>query len=111
MIRKFEVEVTRIDKYVVEIDDEVLNEKWLHDFSQVFYDFDDLGEHAEHIAQYRARFNNCRMDAGYIEGYGLPYLNGEKSVFEKDDKLHQSAINIRVISEDENIETEVKEVK
>lgn len=107
MIRKFQVEVVRTDKYVVEIDDEVLNEKWMADFSQVFYDFYELEEHAKHIAQFRARYNNCRMDAGHIEGYGLPYLNGQKSIFEKNESMHQPAINIQVLSEDEEIEMNV----
>ncbi|MFE3576868.1 hypothetical protein [Lysinibacillus sp. NPDC059133] len=110
MIRKFEVEVVRTDKYVIEIDDEVINEKWMDDFSQVFYDFYKLEEHAKHIAQFRARFNNSRMDAGYIEGYGMPYLNGQKSIFEKNESMHQPAINIRVVSEDDDIEMDVTEI-
>jgi len=110
MIRKFEVEVVRTDKYVIEIDDSVINEEWMEQFRNVFYNFHDLDEHAEHIAQVRARFNNGRLDAGDIEGYGVPLLNGKKSPFVKNESVHQPAINIRVISEDNDIEIETNEI-
>lgn len=109
MIKKFEVEVARKDIYIIEIDDSVIDEKWMEEFRNVFYDFDDLEDHARHIAQVRARFNNGRLDAGDIEGYGVPLLDGRKSPF-ADDRLIQPAINIRVISEDNNIEIDTNEI-
>lgn len=105
MIKRFEVEVVRTDKYIIEIDEDVIDEKWMEEFRGFFYDFHTLEEHAKHIAQYRARFGN--FNAGFIEGYGTPLLNGKKSWSKKNEKAHQPAINIQVVSEDNDIEVDI----
>jgi hypothetical protein len=103
-MKKFECTVTREDKYIIELDENVLNEEWMKDFRKVFFDFDGLDEHAEQIAQMRARFNRS-----FIEGYGVPLIDGEKPPFIKDEQVNK-AINIVVISEDENCDVEVEEI-
>ncbi|MEK4790373.1 MULTISPECIES: hypothetical protein [unclassified Bacillus (in: firmicutes)] len=60
------------DQYTIEFDESVLNEEWMQQFRETFYDFATLTEHAEHIAQFRAR-NGSK----FIEGYGIPLENGE----------------------------------
>lgn len=104
MIRKFRCEVTRVDEYEIELDDEVLNEEFLNEFSKYFYEFDTLEEHAEYIAEFRARFGER-----FIEGYGSPLVNGKKPYFEQE-KYVNKAINIKVISEDDDCEVEVEEL-
>lgn len=104
-MESYKCEVERFDRYVVEFDEEVCNEKWMEDFRSVFYDFYDLSEHAEHIAQYRARFGR-----GFIEGYGIPLENGKEPYWawtEEHKKLINHAINIKVISEDDDIYIDV----
>ncbi|WP_094699965.1 hypothetical protein [Brevibacillus laterosporus] len=70
-------------------------------FREEFYDFHTLEQHAEHIAQLRARFGGGRLD-----GYGVPLING---------KIHydhpEAGININIISEDEQCDTYTEELK
>ncbi|SPT98361.1 Uncharacterised protein [Lysinibacillus capsici] len=107
MKRKFEVEVVRTDKYVIELDEQVMDEAWMEQFRNVFYDFYDLEDHADHIAQFRARFNNGSFYGGFIEGYGEIALQGK---VKQDAKWHFPAVNIVKADEDNDIEVEVTEV-
>lgn len=65
-VRKFEIEVTH--HVAVEIDDSIIDEKFMSDFREYMYDFEELEDHAKHIAQMEARgligFDN------FVEGYG-----------------------------------------
>lgn len=110
MKRKFKVQVERIDNYEVEIDDEVINEEWMEKFRNVFYDFDDLEEHAEHLAQFKARFRNGAFPGFFIEGYGIPLLNGEAGSGSREKDVNR-AINIIVVDEDNDIDVSVQELK
>lgn len=104
-MESYQCEVERTEKYVVEFDESICNEQWMKDFRSVFYDFDSLEEHAEHIAQYRARFGR-----GFIEGYGIPLENGQVPYWAFSDERKKQvnhAINIKVISEDEEIHVDV----
>jgi len=101
---KYESQVERTDTFKVELDETVLTDKWMADFREVFFDFYTLEEHAEHIAQHRARFGR-----GFIEGYGIPLENGKKHPM-ADEKETNRAINIIVVSEDNDINVETDEV-
>jgi len=98
------------NEYEIEIDDEICDKKFIKDFKKYFYDFDTLEEHAEHLSQHRARFRQ-----NFIEGYGVPLINGKKPLRypEYDDKEIAKGININIISEDapSGIEVDVMEVK
>lgn len=93
----FECSVERRDEFVVEFDTDVIDQAWLDHFKRYFYDFDTLQEHAEHIAQHRARFGTA-----LIEGYGVPLENGMPP-FYHDSGAINNAINIKIISEDTDI--------
>jgi|SRR5699024_587685 len=104
-MQSFGCEVQRNDRYVVEFDEEVCNEEWMAEFREFFYDFYSLSEHARHIAQFRARFGSS-----FIEGYGIPLENGEVPFWVQSDvrkKQVNHAINIKLVSEDENISVDV----
>lgn len=103
-MRKFKCVVTRVDEYEIEIDDKKFNEEWMRNFKECMYDFDTYENHAEHIAQFRARFG-CR----FIEGYGTPLENSKKPFFVKDEEV-EKGININIISEDNDCEVEVEEI-
>ena len=107
MKRTFEAEVTRVDRYTIEIDESVMNEEWMEEFRNVFYNFDDIEEHVDHIAQYRARFNNDSFYGGSIEGYGEIALHG---VVKKDAPFPFPAVNIKKADEDNDIDVTVWEV-
>lgn len=107
-MKKFRVTVTREDIYEIEFDEEVYNEEFIEDFKKGFYDFDSLEEHAEHIAQHRARFQQK-----FIEGYGIPLVNGkEPYVLPQYKNSIAQGLNINILSEDDfdNMEIEVEEV-
>ncbi len=106
-MKKFKCTVTRVDEYVVEFDENIINEEWIEELREYMYSFTTLKEHAEHLAQFQARFGHT-----FIKGYGAvkrnnetPYPYNEMGVSE--DEL---AININIISEDENCEVEVEEI-
>lgn len=112
MIRKFKCIVTRTDEYEIEFDNDVINEEYMEDYRKNFYEFDTLEDHAEHLAQHMSRIGE-----GFIEGYGALQVNGKppwgyrgneyKGKFSKE----ELAININVISEDDDCEVEVEEIK
>lgn len=97
-MKKFKVTVTREDEYEIEFDEEVYNDEFIKDFKEVFYNFDSLKEHAKHIAQHMARFQQR-----FIEGYGIPLINGEKPLIldERDEENVAHGLNINIISEDD----------
>lgn len=64
-MKKFKCRVTRVDEYEIEIDEEKINEEWMETFRSYMYKFHDYEEHAEHLAQLRAR-----VGEGFYEGYG-----------------------------------------
>ncbi len=104
-MKKFKCVVTRTDEYIIEIDENKINQEWMDNFSNHFYEFKTLEEHAQHIAQYRARFPEDTL----IEGYGIPLVNGDIPLYAIGN-LTEKGINIRIISEDEDCEVEVDEL-
>ena len=109
-MKKFKCVVTRVEEYEIEIDENIINEEWMADFRDGMYNFHDLEDHAEHLAQHRARFG-----AEFIEGYGYPNINGEIPFEVAYDSSNANswckAININVISEDDDIDIEVYEIQ
>jgi len=78
----------------------------MDDFRHVFFNFDTYEEHAEQIAMMRARFGE-----GFIEGYGNILVDGNKPWYITDEKQVNKAINIKIVSEDNDREIEVEEIK
>lgn len=105
-MKRFECTVTREDKYIIEFDENVINEEWLVDFRKSFYNFGTLKKHAEHIVHCRARYR----DHDFIEGYGVPLVNGKNPLWDNDESFLEEGINIVIVSEDENCEVEVEEI-
>ena len=105
-MRKFKCIVERTDEYVIEIDENIINEDWMEEFKKYFYGIDCLEEHAEHLAQMRARFG----DISFFEGYGPVLINGYKPFNKKNSEV-QKGINIIVVNEDNEISVDVEEIK
>lgn len=108
-MKKFKCTVTRVDEYEVEIDETKIDEKWMEGFRSYMYPFHDYEEHAEHLAQLRARNGE-----GFYEGYGYVMINGSApfavAVCEENVKSYERGINIKVISEDADCDVEVEEI-
>ncbi len=105
-MKKFKVRVDRVDEYEIEFDENIINKEYIEDFKKCFYSFDTLEEHAEHIAQFRARFGER-----FIEGYGNVMVNGRLPFMVKEEDV-EKGINIKVVSEDDfnNMYIEVEEI-
>jgi hypothetical protein len=104
-LRKFEVEVVRTDRYVVEIDENIINEDWMKQYRDDFCSIYDLRGHAENIALSRSR----HMDS-FIEGYGVPLIDGQIP-YGVDDEDVQHGINIKIVDEDEDYEVDASVIK
>lgn len=111
-MKKFEVEVSRIDEYIIEIDETIWTEERLKVFAEVFYSFDDLEELAKHISFSLMRFGTESFHEGfgffetYREGRNVPikqFYNGEMvSEFCK-------GIKVTIVTEDDEFDYMVTE--
>jgi len=117
-MKKFKCVVTRTNEYIIELDENVLTEEYMKEFREVFYNFHDLEDHARHIAQFNARFD----EESFIEGYGHVLRDGkllfsfsdyeEDGSRKPDEKLRKPAEGINIITDcdDEDLEVEVEEI-
>ncbi|MEG2289070.1 MAG: hypothetical protein RSA29_04510 [Clostridium sp.] len=105
-MKKFKCTVTRVDEYEIEIDENVIDQKWLEDFRKHMYKFSNYEEHAEHLAQLRARFGES-----FYEGYGNINIDGCKPCFLNEEQdQYEKAININVIDEDNECDVEIEKL-
>lgn len=107
-MKKFKVQVTRIDEYEIEIDENIINDKWIKNFESYMWDVDEDEPHrelAEHIAQMRARFGSHQ----FMEGFGLMNVEGEYFTPKEKESLAEG-FKLKVISEDSEIETDAEEI-
>lgn len=108
-MKKFKCIVTRVDEYEIQFDESIINEEWMADFRDFMYPFSELEEHAEHLAQHEARIGN-----GFIEGYGVVKRNGRipfpYNTEEHENACKEEGINIKVISEDRDIDIDVEQI-
>ena len=102
-MKRFKTTVTRTDEYIIEFDENIIDEEWMQHFRSYFYKLDSLEDHAEHIAQIRARSGE-----GFIEGYGNTLVDGKPPWWNTKD--YNPAINIKVVNEDKDCEIEVEEI-
>lgn len=65
-VKVFEINVTQTVK--VTLDESKFSKEFLEKFKDFFHDFDDIEEHAKHLAYHEAR-NMIGYD-GFVEGYG-----------------------------------------
>lgn len=90
MKRKFNVEVTR--SVEIEVDDEIIDQEFMDDFKEHFFDLETIEEHVEHIAEVyvRGTFQYSPLPRGmvgmkpFIEGYGLLYETNGITLTDKD---------------------------
>lgn len=104
-IRKFKVTVTQTTEVEVSIDTDSFDAQAMKEFRKSFYDFATYEDHAEHIAQYVARFGK----RSFIEGYADVKYDGKYINFSSDGLTDLYDIDIHV--GDEDVETECEEIK
>lgn len=100
-IKKFKVEVTRTDEYLVEIDEEIYNKKWRMEFAEVFWPLESTADIAQDLAA-----NQMIHGQKFWEGYGYVKEKG-KLWFPHHDKKPTEGLNIeRISSEDYDFDVE-----
>lgn len=101
-MKKFKVKVIREEEYEIEIDESVWTQEQLKAFSKVMYQAEDLQELAGMIAE--MYFN--QGEGSWLEGFGIPYVNGEEPHFVHSSIKHviTKDININEIESDVYIE-------
>ena len=106
-MKKFKCTVTRVDEYIIELDENVLNEEWMEHFRSYMCPYYELSQHAENLANFQARFGNS-----FIEGYGYVKRNGRELglLEEKEDRKPAPGINIVIVDEDNVCEVETEEI-
>ena len=102
-IKKFKVEVTRTDEYIVEIDEDIYNKKWREEFQQYFWPLDSTEAIAKDLA-----VKQMISGQGFWEGYGYVKQDG-KMWFPLHARKAVEGLNIQVISRDD-YECETEEI-
>lgn len=106
--KKFEITVQRTDIYEIEVDMDVINNKWIKHFESYMWDVDEDAPHedlAKHIGQMRARFGSHQ----FMEGFGIIPVDGEYLTNQEKESLAKG-FKLTVISEDEEIEVDAREL-
>ena len=103
-MKRFNCTVERTDEYIIEFDENVINEDFLKGFSGYITPVSDHEELAEYIAEFRARHGER-----FIEGIGRPLQNGGRPSFANQEELNNS-INIKIVSEDDDCDVNVEEI-
>jgi hypothetical protein len=97
-MKKFECEVVITSKYIIEIDDEKLGQEFLDHYKKYFADINDWEEHAQNIAEQKAKNSDLEV---FIEGYGVPLINGKDPRWHKGNGDLEKSINVNIIFENE----------
>lgn len=116
-IVKNKIEVIRTDEYLVQIDKSVWTEEALADWSSVFWDVDNCDEMSKVVASTICQngLNRFHEGFGYIKAFNK---DGSESIqYQKNDlgeweevKEFVAGITITIISEEEDIETQIIEI-
>ena len=96
-MKKFKCEVTKSYNYEIEIDESVWTGEELKNWSKVFQDVDDLQDIAEILAKMKTNYESGE----FIEGFGIPKINGEIPFVWNDPegKTVSKEININILDE------------
>jgi len=109
-MKKFKCTVTKTYEYEIEIDEKIWTEETIKEWASAFYRADNLQEVAEHLAMMKTRYD----DGDFIEGFGVPMINGkEPFMFNSENKTSISKdININIIEDgDDYPEIESEEME
>lgn len=103
-MRTFKCTVSRETTMEITIDDSVWTDEEIKEWSKHFQDAEDLGELVERLAAMKVNYN----DGEFMEGFGIPLIDGKKPYsYLKDDQIEES-ISIR--NQEESIDVDVEEV-
>lgn len=103
-MKTFKCIVTRETTMEITIDDSVWTDEEIKEWSRHFQDANNLEELVERLATMKVNYE----DGEFMEGFGIPLIDGKKPYsYLKDDQIEES-INIR--NQEESVDVDVEEV-
>lgn len=97
-MKKFKCEVTKTYEYEIEFDENVWTEEELEEWSRHFSSVDDLQELAELLAEYMTKYDKGE----FIEGFGIPMINGEEPyVFGNPKPEIEKSVNVNIVNDED----------
>jgi hypothetical protein len=105
-MKKFRCTVEKTYTYEIEFDETIWTEDNIKNWSEIFYDADDLEDVAKILAGMKTNFEVGE----FIEGFNIPMINGKEPYVSKDNIQYLSKdININIIDEDD-VHVECEEI-
>lgn len=106
-MKKFKCVVTKTYEYEISMDDKIWSEENINNWASVFYEADNLEDMVRHLARMKVQHE----DGEYIEGFGIPYINGDIPYLNnaEDFSYISPDINIDIITY-EDVDVEVEEM-
>lgn len=101
-MKKFKCTVTKETTMDIEIDDSVWTDEEIEEWQRHFYDAKNIEDIAKHVAIMKAETE----DGEFIEGFGIPLINGKKPYEFLKDKDIATSIDIRNQSKDLYVDVE-----
>lgn len=101
-MKKFKCTVTRETTMEIEIDESIWTPETIRAWSKSFYDADDLNDVVEHVARLKSKYE----DGEFIEGFGIPMIDGKKPYPYIEDNQIAKDINICNQSVDTDVDME-----
>lgn len=103
-MRTFKCTVTRETTMDITIDDSVWTDEEIEEWSKHFQDANDLEELVERIAAMKVNHE----DGEFLEGFGIPLIDGKKPYsYLKDNEIDES---INICNQEESIDVDVAEI-
>ena len=103
-MKKFKCTVTKETTMEVEIDNAVWTDEEIAEWQKIFYNAENLKDIAGHIAKMKTEYE----DGEFIEGFGIPLINGKKPYdYLKDNDITTS---INICNQSSNIDVDVDEI-
>lgn len=103
-MKKFRCTVTKETTMDIEIDDSVWTDEEIAEWQRYFYEANDLEDVVSHIASMKAECEN----GDFIEGFGIPMIDGKKPYeFLNDDDITTS---INICNQSVDISVDVDEI-
>lgn len=107
-MKKFQCVVTRIDEYVVEIDETIINQEFIDNFSRYFWKLDGLEDIASQMARHQLLHGDSVI---YMEGLGNVKRDGKLPWHSQDKEGFTPGLNINIICEGDDIEADITLIK
>lgn len=103
-MKKFRCTVTKETTMEIEIDESVWTEEEIAEWQRHFYEAEDLKAVVKHVATMKAEYE----DGYFMEGFGIPMINGKKPYdFLNDDDITTS---INICNQSVDIDVDVDEI-